>query len=123
MNSYDKLISDTKEKYRISWEQSLQKFEEFCRIQDEDFKYAIKTGQFPLRFTIEIMLVTAKTRKLRAEYTLEIYPDLKMQEKIKIRNLFQEIQWGFIVCHDNFRIWKKHMRGEIQVDFWEVINW
>jgi len=133
-DSFNKLIEKTKEKYRISWEKSLKEYEIFCRIQDSDFNWAIKCGYFPPR--IERILVIAKPRKLKAEYTLDwddklsyivIHPDVyKMirdyENKDIIQRFFQKIKWGFGDLFTNFRVWKGHMTTEDDWDFWETLN-
>ena len=71
---FDDLIEKTREKYRVSWEKSLEKFKRFCALQDEEFEWAIKHGKFYPKITLERVVVEAKPRKLRAEYSLEPAP-------------------------------------------------
>lgn len=74
-DSFDKLIEETREKYRVSWEKSLKKYKKYCELQDEDFEWAIKYGNFPPKITIERILVEAKPRKLNAKYSIEVFQD------------------------------------------------
>lgn len=151
---FDELIEKTREKYRVSWENSLEKFKRFCTLQDEEFEWAIKHGKFYPRITIERTVVEAKPRKLRAEYSLEIAPAegetfseylrrLSMEEwksgnqiiihpgvykviedynnHTPIQRFLWNLKWGFDVCHNNFRNWQGHMKGE-DWDFWEILS-
>lgn len=132
---FDKLIEETREKYRVSWEKSLEKYERSCLLQDWDFEWAIKHGYFPPRIAIEKILVEAKPRTLRAEYGLEIKDDLnyilmhpelyKLIEDYKNQNPLQRfvwnIKWGFRGCAENFRNWQEHMLDE-DWDFWEILS-
>ena len=132
---FDKLIEETREKYRVSWEKSLEKYERFCKLQDFDFEWAIKHGYFHPRFAIEKIIVEAKPRTLRAEYTLEIKDDLnyilmhpelyKVIEDYKNQNPLHRfvwnIKWGFKYCAENFRNWQGHMKGE-DWEFWEILS-
>jgi hypothetical protein len=134
-DSFNRLIEKTKEKYRISWEMSIKEYEKFCKLQDSDFNWAIKYGYFPPRIEIERISVTAKTRRLKAEYTLDwsedklslYHPDVyKMiqdyENKDIIQRFFQKIKWGFGDLFTNFRVWKGHMSTEDDWDFWETLN-
>jgi hypothetical protein len=132
---FDKLIEEIREKYRLSWEKSIEKFEKFCKFQDDDFKYAIKYGYFFPRITFEKTVVKAKSRMLRVEYSLEVRDDLKFiilhpdiakliedyNNQNAAQKFLQKIKWGFDDCRDNFRNWKGHMKGE-EWDFWEILN-
>jgi hypothetical protein len=141
-DSFDKLVEETREKYRLSWEKSIKNYKNFCKLQDLDFEYAIKYGAFPPKITIERILVEAKPRKLKAEWSLEVLPTkvsyneetvkelsyimgYKAIEEYKNQNAIQrflwELKWGVIDCLDNFRNWKKHMEGE-DWDFWEILS-
>jgi hypothetical protein len=147
IDPFDKLIEETREKYRLSWEKSMENYNNLCKQQDLDFKYAIKYGTFPPKITIERILVEAKTRKLKAEWSLEVLPDkvsyneeavkelsyimmhpqvYKIIEDYKNQNTIQrflwELKWGFIECLDNFRNWQGYMKGEDYCDFWEILN-
>ena len=132
---FDILIEETREKYRVSWEKSLEKYKKYCEIQNDDFEWAIKHGYFIPKFTIEKILVEAKPRTLRAEYTLEIKDDLnyiimhpelyELIEDYKNQNPLQRfvwnLKWGFKDCAENFRNWQGHMIGE-DWDFWEILS-
>lgn len=98
---FDDLIEKTREKYRVSWEKSLEKFKKFCAIQDEEFEWAIKHGKFYPKITLERVVVEAKPRKLRAEYSLEIIPD-----KFKV------------VCDETNNSPKDAEEGRINVDIY-----
>lgn len=132
---FDKLIEETREKYRVSWEKSLEKYEKFCEWQDADFEWAIKHGYFIPIIAIEQILVEAKPRKLKAEWSLEVKDDLKFiimhpdaykaiqdyKNQTPLQRVLWEIKWGFKDCLDNFRNWQGHMRGE-EWDFWEILS-
>lgn len=131
---FDDLIEKTREKYRVSWEKSLEKFKRFCAIQDEEFEWAIKHGKFYPKITLERVVVEAKPRKLRAEYSLEIVNDLNIiihpevykviedyNNHTPIQRFFWNLKWGFKDCRDNFRNWQGHMKGE-DWDFWEILS-
>ena len=38
-----------------------------------------------------------------------------------LQKFLQKIKWGFKDCHDNFRNWQGHMKGE-DWDFWEILS-
>ena len=112
---FDELIEKTKEKYRVSWENSLEKFKKFCAIQDDQFEWAIKYGKFYPKITIEKIVVEAKSRKLRAEYSLVIDPLDKNSFQMYKRpmNVFEKLQaswwwtgqifeeWCWTMTHDD----------------------
>jgi len=145
---FDKLIEETREKYRVSWEKSLKKYERSCEWQDADFEWAINHGYFPPRIAIQkIIDMEAKTKILRVEYGLEVFPTkisysknvvkelssailmhpelYEILDNYKNQNQLQRfawnIKWGFKDCLDNFRNWQGHMRGE-EWDFWEILS-
>jgi hypothetical protein len=113
IDPFDKLIEETKEKYRLSWEKSLEDFEKFCKNQDEDFKWAIKQGKFPLRITVKKIEIKAKTRTLNANYSLEVLPD-KIKIKIPFQitmskklNFFENLYCGWLHIFWLFPLWQE----------------
>lgn len=113
IDPFDKLIEETKEKYRLSWEKSLEDFEKFCKNQDEDFKWAIKQGKFPLRITVKTIEIKAKTRTLNANYSLEVLPDkikIKIPFQITISkklNFFENLYCGWLHIFWLFLLWQE----------------
>ena len=91
-DSFDKLIEETREKYRVSWEKSLEKYKKYCKLQDQDFEWAIKYGCFFPRITIERTIVEAKPRKLDARYSIEVLQDKVSYSEDAFKELLSQIQ-------------------------------
>jgi hypothetical protein len=56
--------TEIKEKFRLSWEKSLAKYEQVCSKQDADFKFALKYGYFS-QFYIEQIKADPETRNIQ----------------------------------------------------------
>jgi len=128
---FDKLIKETKEKYRLSWEKSLEEFEKFCKFQDDDFKYAIKYGYFFPKITIEKIVVEAKSRKLRAEYSLEFLPDITSYNVDSFKELLFKMQeeensknYNSIIMHpDIAKLIEDYKNQNAAQKFLQKIKW
>lgn len=123
---WDELVEEIREKYRASWEKSIEEFEEFCRNQDEEFECAIKYGYFLPRFSIEKILVKAKPRKLIAKYSLEVnddskyillHPDISKSlyesiRKTQYDSFFGKLKLGFQCLYWSYQDWLNVMVDE-----------
>jgi hypothetical protein len=128
---FDKLIEEIREKYRLSWEKSLEEFEKFCKFQDDDFKFAIEYGRFPPRITIEKIVVEAKPRKLRAEYSLEFLPDIASYNVDSFKELLFKMQeeensknYNYIIMHpDAYKSLMDYNNQNATQRFLQKIKW
>jgi hypothetical protein len=120
IDPFDKLIEETREKYKLSWKNSLKEYKKFCKWQNYDFEYAIKYGTFPPKIPVGSIVIEAKPRKLKGNWSLELsegetyYNEEALKElssamnskhQTKKFNFFQKIYWGWKQVYYNFDEW------------------
>lgn len=95
---------------------SLDKFKVVCDETNNSSK-DIEEG----RINVDIYLYQHKNLDDIITH-LEVYKVIDdYNNHTAIERFFWNLKWGFRGCHDNFRNWQGHMKGE-DWDFWEILS-
>lgn len=71
---------------------------------------------------LEQLIYDDLLKEIREDLNERLYKVIENYNKQnKVQRFFQKIKWGFDVCHNNFRNWQGHMKGE-GWDFWEILS-
>jgi hypothetical protein len=97
--------TEIKEKFRLSWEKSLAKYEQVCAKQDADFKFALKYGYFA-QFYIEQIKADPETWNLPIEYDLEVLRNRKSYYRKKF-NFCEKLYCGWLHTYELFLAWRQ----------------